>query len=251
MARIRSIKPQHCSDRELPNISFGAHLLWVLNWCFSDDLGVFEDDPLLIKSNIFPRRKDVKEAHITYWLKSLCDFHFIIPFEYNGSKYYVNRTFSRHQKIDKPQPSPIPKDFIRGIIEEYSKKIPSLIGEDRIRKGEEEDRRRSGRPLKTEKLFRDSEFFDFEKFKEKLENTEYKIFNLKFYYESVLNWSDGKSAEKKDWIATAKNFMLKDSQAGKAVLATDNLLDNGKSTTKSNIQQHNERVAAELEARFS
>lgn len=248
MARIRSIKPGHCSDRELPNISFGAHLMWVLNWCFSDDLGVFENDPTLIKSNVFPRRKDVKEAHVELWLKNLSDHHFIISFEYKGSNYFINRTFEKHQKIDKPQPSNIPKDVIRRVIDEYSDRIPQLIGdrigEDRIGedKDRDRDRIRSGKPPKSETLFRDSEFFDFEKFENCFKGTDYEIFNLKFYYESLLNWSDGKNATKKDWIATVRNFMLKDSKDKKAVLANPNTTSNVTGTTKAaaNADRYND-----------
>lgn len=122
-ARIRTIKPAHCTDKELPNISLQAHLLWVLNWCFSDDSGVFENDPYLIKSNIFPRRQDIRTEQITQWLDQLQKARFIIPFTHNGVSYYLNRTFNVHQKIDRPQPSSIPKDLIRRIIDEHSTNI--------------------------------------------------------------------------------------------------------------------------------
>ena len=61
-------------------------------------------------------------------------------------------------------------------------------------------------------LFENSEFYDFPKFKEKfLSNENYKQYDVKYYYEAVKNWSAGKGEMKKDWIATARNFALQDS----------------------------------------
>lgn len=130
MARIRTIKPQHVNDKELPTITLQAHLLWVLSWCFSDDEGVFENDPLLIKSQIFPRRTDIRAADITQWLDQLVKARYIIPFEFNAEGYYLHRTFKTHQKIDRPQPSKIPSDIIQRLIVEYSSNVRHCIGEE-------------------------------------------------------------------------------------------------------------------------
>ncbi|MBX3253959.1 MAG: hypothetical protein KF862_07435 [Chitinophagaceae bacterium] len=123
MPRIRTIKPTHHSDRKLPEISLQAHLLWVLNWCWSDDEGIFENDPLLIRSNNFPRRTDIRVEQIIQWLDQLVKARFLVPFTYNGEGYYINRTFKTHQKIDRPQASKIPLDVIfsiRGQFDERS-----------------------------------------------------------------------------------------------------------------------------------
>lgn len=120
MARIRTIKPQHWSDKELTKISLQAHLLWIALWNFSDDEGVFENDPLLIRSNVFPRRTDVRTEQVSQWLDQLVKARFVIPFTFNGEGYYIHRTFKTHQKIDKPQKSKIPSEIIRGIFDERS-----------------------------------------------------------------------------------------------------------------------------------
>jgi hypothetical protein len=120
MARIRTIKPTHWEDDELPKISLQAHLLWIGTWNFSDDDGVFQADPLWIKSKIFPRRTDVSVSKINHWLEQLTKQRFIVPFVYNNKSYYKIRTFSAHQKIDRPQPGYIPQDEIRRIFDEHS-----------------------------------------------------------------------------------------------------------------------------------
>lgn len=123
MPRIRTIKPTHWTDRELPKISLQAHLLWLASWNFSDDDGVFEGDPLLLKSQIFPRRTDIRVEQISQWLDQLVKARFIIPFTYNGESYYISRTFKTHQRIDKPQPGAIPFNELEKVFQEYSKNV--------------------------------------------------------------------------------------------------------------------------------
>jgi hypothetical protein len=120
MARIRTIKPQHWSDKELPKISLQAHLLWIAMWNFSDDAGVIEDDPLLLRSNIFPRRTDIRTEQISQWLDQLVKARFIIPFTFENDGYYLHRTFGTHQKIDRPQASVVPSDIIRRLLDDGS-----------------------------------------------------------------------------------------------------------------------------------
>lgn len=127
MARIRTIKPQHCADKNLPKISLQAHLLWVLSWCFSDDKGVFENDPLLLKSQIFPRRVDIRTEQIVQWLNELEKARFIIPFTHNEQGYFIHRTFSTHQRIDKPQGSVIPDSVIAVAFQERSKNDTGMV----------------------------------------------------------------------------------------------------------------------------
>lgn len=123
MARIRTIKPQHVEDKELPNISLQAHLLWILSWCFSDDEGILEADPLFIKSKIFPRRTDIRVEQVVQWLDQLVKARYIIPFTYNGEGYYLHRTFRTHQKIDRKQESKIPLEIIRRTLDECSTNV--------------------------------------------------------------------------------------------------------------------------------
>lgn len=139
MPRIRTIKPQHWSDKELPNISLQAHLLWLATWNFSDDEGIFEADVHLIKSQAFPRRTDIRTEQIEQWIGQLVKARFVIPFTYNGGGYYISRTFKTHQKIEKPQKSKIPKELISKVLLDYqdsvddqSATIPRLIVDDSV-----------------------------------------------------------------------------------------------------------------------
>lgn len=142
MARIRTVKPQHWSDKELAKIPLQAHLLWIALWNFSDDEGVFENDPILIKSQVFPRRTDVRVEQVSQWIDQLVKARFVVPFEYNGSGYYIHRTFKTHQKIDKPQPSKIPSEIIQRILDECSENDqPCIVKESIVEEGRVEPTR--------------------------------------------------------------------------------------------------------------
>lgn len=130
MARIRTIKPNHVNDKELAKVSLSAHLFWVLSWCFSDDEGVLENDPLLLKSQLFPRRTDIRMEQVQQWIDQLVKARFMIPFTHNGECYLLHRTFKTHQKIDRPQPSKIPETVIRRILDECSTNVRSCIVEE-------------------------------------------------------------------------------------------------------------------------
>jgi hypothetical protein len=137
MPRIRTIKPDHVNDKKLSEISLQAHLFWVLSWCFSDDEGVIENDPLLLKSNIFPRRKDIRVEQIEQWIDQLVNARFMIPFTHKGEGYLLHRTFKTHQRIDRPQPSKIPSEIIRRILDEHSKNDHHSKGEESKVNGKE------------------------------------------------------------------------------------------------------------------
>jgi len=130
MARIRTIKPVHWNDKELPKITLGAHLFWIATWNFSDDEGVFENDLNFLKNQIFPRRTDIRMEQISQWIDQLVKARFIIPFVFENASYYIHRTFKIHQKIDKPQPSKIPVNIIRRTLHELSATVRPCIGEE-------------------------------------------------------------------------------------------------------------------------
>lgn len=89
--------------------------------------------------------------------------------------------------------------------------------------GEEEVEKNKNKKKKENKnngdhLFSLSPFFEFEVFEKEFLGTEYEIFDLKIYYEKVKNWSASKGSKRKDWIATARNFMIGDREKGKQIL---------------------------------
>ena len=88
-------------------------------------------------------------------------------------------------------------------------------------------------------LFKDSEFYDFEKFCVKMDEDEvYKPFDYLFYHEALKNWSV-QGNKKIDWIGTAKSFMQKDSREKKTMLKKQfqTQYNNGKSNAPETPEQ--------------
>ncbi|MCC8145061.1 MAG: hypothetical protein LIO93_01195, partial [Bacteroidales bacterium] len=100
MARIRTIKPEFWEDEKVANLPFAARLFFIGLWNHADDQGVFKDNPILLKSKIFPY-DDIPVSEVSGWLSELEKANILIPVFYNNGKYYLIRTFKKHQVIDK------------------------------------------------------------------------------------------------------------------------------------------------------
>lgn len=101
MARIRTVKPELWSDPEFVECSSNARLLLVAGLNFASDYGVLADKPKQLKMQCFP----ADSVDIDELIDELIDHDFwvrcIAP---DGSKVLVIRTFTKHQKVDKPTP---------------------------------------------------------------------------------------------------------------------------------------------------
>ncbi|HEX7844360.1 MAG TPA: HNH endonuclease [Chitinophagaceae bacterium] len=73
-------------------------------------------------------------------------------------------------------------------------------------------------------LFKDSSLFDFSVFESMFLKTDYSAYNLRYYYEAALSWSDSNNEKKVDWFAAIKGWMLRDAKEGRPVLQNVNLL---------------------------
>ena len=67
----------------------------------------------------------------------------------------------------------------------------------------------------TNRMFKNDDLYLFINFKKQFLNTKYENADLEYYHECVKNWADSKGIKKKDWAATARNFMLRDLKDGK------------------------------------
>tara|TARA_R110002020_G_scaffold244153_2_gene457689 strand:+ start:673 stop:1383 length:711 start_codon:yes stop_codon:yes gene_type:complete len=65
------------------------------------------------------------------------------------------------------------------------------------------------------RLFKNDELYIFDNFKENFIGSKYENADLEYYHEAVKNWADSSGAKKRDWAATARNFMLRDFKDGK------------------------------------
>ena len=106
MARIRTIKPDFWRDENLAAISPEAALLAIGLLNHADDEGYFNAHPKLIESDIFPLRE--LSRPITVMVDELFKIGYIQLFEgVDGKRYGHIYNFSKHQVINKKNPSKI------------------------------------------------------------------------------------------------------------------------------------------------
>lgn len=132
MPRIRTIKPEFYDDAKLCEVPVQARFLFIALWVFADDDGIVRGNAKWLKSKIFPYDDDLRVNSIENWMLSLTKAQMLVPFTFKGENYYCIRTFKKHQRIDKPYPSLIPKDIIDKVVasfDEHSTNIPRTFQE--------------------------------------------------------------------------------------------------------------------------
>jgi len=106
MARIRTIKPDFWRDESLASVSPEAALLAIGLLNHADDEGYFNAHPKLIESDIFPLRE--LSNTITVMIDELHRIGYIELYKgHDGKRYGHICNFSKHQVINKKNPSKI------------------------------------------------------------------------------------------------------------------------------------------------
>lgn len=111
MARKRMIDPEFWSDEKVASLPTQARLMFIAMWNFADDVGILRARPVYLKSMIFPYDEfDVKD--ISAWIDVLYQKGLIYRYEVAGESYILIPNFLKHQVINKPTPSKLPKPEI-------------------------------------------------------------------------------------------------------------------------------------------
>jgi len=105
MARIRTVKPEFWTDEKVVECSIEARLLFIGMFNFSDDNGNLVNSPKRIKMQVFPA--DVIECDPL--LKELITHGLLTEYSVNGVSYLNIKGFNKHQKINRPSKTDIPK----------------------------------------------------------------------------------------------------------------------------------------------
>lgn len=123
MARIRSIKPEFWSDEKLSECSLSARLLFIGLISHVDDEGRMEFSPTRIRMQVFPCGK-ANQKQVIEWLEELNERSLIRGYMHESKQYLDIPGFSKHQKINRPTPSKLPK-----LLTESS--LSALAGKER------------------------------------------------------------------------------------------------------------------------
>jgi hypothetical protein len=108
MGRIRTIKPEFPHSESMGRVSRDARLTFIQLWTLSDDAGRLRGNSRMLASLLFPYDDDAKEL-IDGWLNELEKENCIRRYLIEGTSYLEICNWLRHQKIDKPTPSKLPR----------------------------------------------------------------------------------------------------------------------------------------------
>ena len=109
MARIRTIKPEFWGDyRMAQELSRDERLFYIALWNQADDEGRFLAHPRRLLGAVFPYDEDITAKHVREWLNKLAATDRLTLYTVNSEPYAQLTHFSKHQKINRPQPSRIP-----------------------------------------------------------------------------------------------------------------------------------------------
>lgn len=114
---------------------------------------------------------------------------------------------------------PLPVENAESVFDEKKDGTPIIHTDSNVgvKKSAEKKQKSAGKKSRsTAILFRHSKYFNqIEEFKAAFD-AKYQHYDLEYYYQRVLNWSDSGENKKVDWIATTRNFILGDERDGKA-----------------------------------
>lgn len=121
MARIRTVKPELWTDTAFVECSPNARLLFVAGLNFASDYGVLPDNPLQLKMQCFPGDSVDVQPLIDELLAVNLWERVYAP---DGTIVLLVRTFSQHQRVDRPNKSrwgdPAEWDEIRRVVDDDS-----------------------------------------------------------------------------------------------------------------------------------
>lgn len=105
--RIRSIKPEFFRDEKVQRLPVPARLLMIGLISHADDEGRLDGDPRAVNSQVFPH-DGFHAAKVNAWLALIDEKGLIYRYHAIGIDWIEIVNWSKHQKINKANPSTIP-----------------------------------------------------------------------------------------------------------------------------------------------
>lgn len=106
--RIRSIKPAFWKSLSIGALPVETRLHFIGLWNYADDEGRGIDDARLLKGELWPLDDKITVSKVDQMQLRLAEAGRIVRYT-DGVRYYFAITnWSEHQRVDKPQDSPIP-----------------------------------------------------------------------------------------------------------------------------------------------
>lgn len=116
--RIRYIKPTLTEDTDLAEVSIYARYFYSNLWCRTDINGITEDNPKLLKKEIFPYDDEMTSLKVEKIITELVDHGFLEQFACDDKAYLFCPTLAGHQHFHKNE-KPYYSDNIVAALEQH------------------------------------------------------------------------------------------------------------------------------------
>lgn len=105
MSRIRTVKPEWLEDERIALASSDARVLSISLLLLADDYGNGRAHPSILRSRVFPSGT---QEQIDTALAELVAIDFVRLYVVDGQRYFHVRSWSKHQRVDKPSAPRVP-----------------------------------------------------------------------------------------------------------------------------------------------
>ena len=120
------VDPAFWADEKVGVLPRDTRLLYIALWSQADDAGLLEADPRRIKAFAFRYDDRLKVHDVERWLWQLEKIGRIVRYQHRDRFFYCIRWFLRHQSIEKPRRSDIPRPP-REILDSLDDKCRALL----------------------------------------------------------------------------------------------------------------------------
>lgn len=191
------------------DLSKDGKILWIYLITKCDHAGIIDINEKLCKFQTGIQKLETVIKELGYRLQTVNEHFIFIPkfFKYQYPNFPDKRFRAAESAFNRLQELGIDEEKLKTYLT-LSKDLPksySISNSKGNSKGNG-----SGNHF-----FKNSPYFDFEYLKKSIDE-KYHKYDLSYYYDSAVNYSESKGAMYKDWLAAIRNWINKDEKEGKA-----------------------------------
>jgi hypothetical protein len=236
MARIRTVKPEFWEDETIGSISRDARLLFIATWNLADDTGVLRWSAPYLKASVFMYDDDLDTLNVSDLMEELAKNELVRCFtvEKTGQSLAQVANFTRHQVINRPQPTKFPRPpweagpSVNDSLND-SLMIPGLLTVGREGKGKE--RKGEGKETRATRSTPFPQGFKLEaQDVTELQNKHSLDINWLLEFEKFRNYHQAKGSKFVDWKAAWRNWTAKAVEYAKPATPTEKKQAEGRAT---------------------
>jgi len=222
MSKLRSVSTAFWSDPFIEDLTPLHKLLFI--YLITNDktnmLGIYEASIKKISNETDIKREVVKEGIDLFIKKEKVKYidNYVVLVNYMKHQHFNTNmkksaidTYNNLPKELKDSDLVVSKDNPLEGFESLSNHY-GMVSKYEVEDEEETEDEVKPKKSKGVHLFSNSKYYDKKTFNDAIVNTDFDVkhIDVKYYYDSLVDWSEGGGNKKKDWLATARAWIRRD-----------------------------------------